>query len=121
MKLSELTNDQAGEIMIKLADPIGRICDDEEAVAMVDEYKKDMRKPLFYVIGRILPRLVAYFMGHHKSEVYEVVSILAEKPLKEVGKMNFSETLAIIKDSYDDVLGTFFTSSGIARNGAGIR
>lgn len=112
MKISEMTNDQAADAMIRLAEPIGKLCDDEEAVAMIDEYKNKIKMPLFYVVGRLIPRLVAYFMKNHKHEVYEIVSILSGEKNENIGKMQFTETVQIIKNSYDDVLATFFPQSG---------
>ena len=121
MKISEMTNDQAADVMIRLADPIGSLCDDEEAVAMIDEYKKEMRKPVFYVVGRLIPRLVAYFMKNHKAEIYQIVSILSGEPVQTIGKKPFPETVKVIRESYDDVLAVFFPHSGNAISSAGTR
>lgn len=121
MKISEMTNDQAADALIRLAEPIGRLCDDENAVAMVDEYKANLRKPLFYVIGKIIPRLAGYLMKEHKADIYEIVSILTGWKLEEVQKKNFGETVAVIKDSYDDVLASFFTPSAGSGSGSARR
>lgn len=118
MKISEMTNDQIAETFIQLADPIGRLCDDEDALKLIDEYKAvNGKKPLFYIVGRIMPRLVAYMMQNHKSDVYEIVSVLSGKKLSTIGKMKFPETVKIIKESYDDMLSAFFTPSGDAVKG----
>ena len=119
MKLSEMTNDQAAEAMVRLAEPIGKLCDDEEAVKLIDEYKSKAKGPVFYIVGRLIPRLVGYFMQNHKREMYEIIGVLSGKKAEEIGTMNFSETVAIVRDSYDDLLATFFPSSGIAALGAG--
>ena len=63
MKLSELSNDQAADILIRLSGPVGAICDDEEAVQMIDEYKKRYKMPLFYAVGKMIPTVV----GREKS------------------------------------------------------
>lgn len=113
MKISDMTNDQIAETFIQLADPIGRLCDDEEALNLIDEYKAvNGKKPLFYIVGRIMPRLIAYLMKTHKNEVYEIVSVLSGEKLSAVGEMKFPETVRIIKESYDDMLSAFFTQSG---------
>lgn len=121
MKISEMTNAQAKEVMIRLADPIGRLCDDEQAVELIEEYKKNLRKPLYYVVGRMIPRLVGYLMKEHERDVYEIVSILTGEPLKEMASKNFKETVEAIRDSYDDVLDCFFSRSGGSSSTAGIR
>ena len=114
MKLSEMSNDQAAEMMIRLADPVGAICDDEEAVKMIDEYKQRYKMPLFYAVGKMIPALVGYLLKKHKNELYEIISILSGEKKAAVGKMNFAETVKVLRDSYDDTLSVFFRSSGSA-------
>ena len=114
MKLSEMTNDQAAEVMIRLADPVGAICDDEEAVQMIEDYKKRYRMPLFYAVGKMIPTLVGYLLKKHKAELYEIISILSGEKKVDVGNMNFAETVKILRDSYDETLSVFFRSSGSA-------
>ena len=119
MKLSEMTNDQAAEIMIRIAEPVGLICDDEEAVQMIDDYKQRYKKQLFYAIGNLIPRLIGYLMDKHKPELYEIIAALSGKKVGEVGKMNLKETVDLVRDSYDEVLQVFFPSyaSAIRRGG----
>lgn len=119
MKLSEMTNDQAAEVMIKLAEPIGLICDDEEAVQMIDEYKKRYKMPLFYAVGKLIPRLIGYLMKKHKAELYQIIAALTEKKVEEVGGLNIKETVQIFRDSYDEVMAVFFPSSATAIKHAG--
>lgn len=114
MKLSEMTNDQAAEVMIRLADPVGAICDDEEAVQMIEEYKKRYRMPLFYAVGKMIPTLVGYLLKKHKGELYEIISILSGEKQADVGNMNFAETIKVLRGSYDETLSVFFRSSGSA-------
>ena len=114
MKLSEMTNDQAAEVMIRLADPVGAICDDEEAVQMIEDYKKRYRMPLFYAVGKMIPTLVGYLLKKHKAELYEIISILSGEKQADVGNMNFAETVKVLRDSYDETLSVFFRSSGSA-------
>ena len=112
MKISEMTNDQAAEAMIRLGGPLGAICDDEEALKMIDEYKKTyLTTPLFYAVGRLIPRLATYFMQTHKNELYEIVAILSEKKVSEISKMSFKDTIKILRDSWDEVADVFFPSS----------
>lgn len=114
MKLSEMSNDQAAEMMIRLADPVGAICDDEEAVKMIDEYKQRYKMPLFYAVGKMIPALVGYLLKKHKDELYEIISILSGEKKTAVGEMNFAETVKVLRESYDDTLSVFFRSSGSA-------
>ena len=118
MKISQMTNDEAGRALIALAAPIGRICDDEEAVALVTDYRRNVRgKPMFYVVGRILPRLVAHLFEHHKQDLYSIISILSGKNIDEISGMKLTETVTVLRESYDDVLKSFFVSSAEATQG----
>lgn len=111
MKISEMTNDQAAEAMIRLAVPFGNICEDEEAVKLVDEFKDMSNTPVIQTIGKMLPKFVAYMLKSHKKDLYEIVGALTAQNADAVAKMNFIETLKVVKDSYDEVLGSFFQSS----------
>jgi hypothetical protein len=111
MKISEMTNDQAAEAMIRLAVPFGNICEDEEAVKLIEDYKGMGDKPVLYTIGKMLPQLTAYMFKKHKTDLYEIVGALTFTKVSAVAKMNFIETVNILRDSYDEVLKGFFTSS----------
>lgn len=111
MKITEMTNDQAAEAMIRLAVPFGNICEDEEALKLIDEYKGMENTPLIKTIGKLLPKVVAYILKTHKADLYEIVGALTFQTAEKVAKMNFAETVKIVKESYDEVLTSFFTSS----------
>lgn len=112
MKISEMTNDQATEAMIRLASALSNICDDEEMVAIIEEYAKNKdTTPFIRLVGRILPNIAGYALKKHKSDFYEVIGALTFSTAAEVGKMNFKETIAVLRESWDEVLSGFFTSS----------
>ena len=111
MKISEMTNEQATEAMIRLAEPIGNLCDDEKAMELLQKYKSMSDMPFIRTIGRILPEFMAYAFKTHKADLFEIVGALNFKTAKEVGDMNFIDTVNIVRESYDDVLKGFFQSS----------
>ncbi len=111
MKISEMTNDQATEAMIRISQPISNICDDEEMVTILDEIKNMKGEPIVKSFGKMLPKAVMYALRKHKSDLYEIIGALTGKTTTAVGKMNFKETIDVMKDSYDDVLSGFFTHS----------
>ena len=51
-------------------------------------------------------------MKKHKGEMYEIISVLTDRKPTEIGNMNFAETVAALRDSYDETLSVFFRSSG---------
>lgn len=111
MKISEMTNDQAAEAMIRLAAPFGNICEDEEALKLIDEYKNMSKMPVIQTIGKLLPKLAGYLLKTHKYDLYEIVGALTFNTAEKVAKMNFVQTVNLMRDSYDEVLASFFPSS----------
>lgn len=111
MKISEMTNDQATEALIRLSVPFGNICDDDKITEMIDKYNNSKDMPLIRTVGKLLPEFIAYAMKTHRDDLYEIVGALTDKKTEQVAKMNFFETIKVIRDSYDEVLKDFFTSS----------
>lgn len=111
MKISEMTNDQAAEAMIRLAVPFGNICEDEEALKLLDEYRSMNSLPMLQTIGKMLPKLVSYMLKSHKDDLYEIIGALTFMTADKVAKMNFAETIKVIRESYDEVLASFFPLS----------
>lgn len=119
MKISDMTLDQATEAMIRISEPIANLCDNDEIVGMLNQYATYGSLPRIKTIGKMLPQLVTYALKTHKQDVYEIIAALEMKPVSAVGKMNFKQTLDTIKNSYDEILRDFFTSSApVTRIGA---
>ena len=111
MKISEMTNDQATEALIRLSVPVGNICDDEKTVKLIEKFSSINDLPMLQVIGKLMPQIVTYAMREHKEDLYEIVGALTFKKQDEVAQMKFIDTVKALKDSYDEVLKDFFTSS----------
>lgn len=111
MKISDMTNDQAAEALIRLSVPFGNICEDEAAMNMIEEYKNLNKAPLIQTIGKLLPQVISYILKSHKDDLYEIIGSLTFKSKAAVAKMNFVETVKVVRESYDEVLQSFFTSS----------
>jgi len=114
MKISEMTNDQASEVLLRIAGPISNILDDENSKPMLDEMQNADKSNPTKFLALILPRLVAFCLKDHKGDLYEIVGALSFKPAAKVGNMNFLATVKEIRESIDDQLIGFFTSSGNA-------
>lgn len=116
MKISEMTNDQATEAMIRLSGPISNVCDDEDLLTLIDKIQgMEGKMSAFQAFGKILPELVALGLKKHKKDLYEIVGALLVVPTAKVGEMNFAETVKAVKDSYDSILAGFFTGSAAGR------
>lgn len=117
MKISEMNNEQAAKALIRIAKPVSNICDDADAVKMFDELKGLDKMPVLRAVGKMLPQFVQYALVKHKDDLFEIIGALTEKSMKEVQEMRFFDTLKVVRDSYDEVLAGFFTSSGKQTNG----
>lgn len=114
MKISEMTNDQACEAMIRLTGAFSTVCEDDEMMKLLDELNG---KTITDAIKGVIPRFVAFALNKHKAELYEIVGALMMEPSGNVGKMNFMETVSVIRDSVDEVLTSFFPSSATLTTG----
>lgn len=115
MKISEMTNDQACECLVRMTPAVTAILEDKETVdAMLKAYADGRKKPLYQMIGDILPKIVPFCFQTHKKDLYEIVGALDFKPTKEVSGMNFLATLKVLKESVDEDLISFFRPSGNA-------
>ena len=117
MKISEMTNDQATHAMIQLSGPFANICDDDDMMAILDEVQKlrdNAGVPVIKAIAKILPKFVQFGLVKHKKDLYEIVGALLGASSKEVGAMNIVQTIQAVKDSYDEILASFFTRSASA-------
>ena len=111
MKISEMTNDQSTDAIIRIATPLSNICDDEKMLEIIDIIGKMGEMSLLTAIGKVLPQIATYALKDHKNDVYEIIGALQMKSAEQVGKMNFAETIKAVKESYDDILAGFFTDS----------
>lgn len=114
MKISEMTNDQATEAMIRLAGPFSNICDDEEALKLIDRVQNMKNVNVVKAVSKIIPDFVAFGFKKHKSDLYEIIGALTNTPTAKVGNMNFMQTVDELRNSYDEILEGFFTSSAAA-------
>lgn len=114
MKISEMTNDQATDALIRISGPFENICGDDDVTEALNEISKLSGQPLIRAVGKIIPFFTDLLLKKHKMDLYEIISALTMKPVSSVGKMNFKETVEIIQESYDDILRDFFTRSALA-------
>lgn len=113
MKLSEMTNDQACEAIIKLTQPVANITDDEAFDPILKELASYAGKPVngLKILSAMLPKVVPLLLRSHKKDVYVIISVLSGKSEAEIGQMKMTETITILKESIDEDLIGFFRSS----------
>ena len=121
MKISEMTNDQATDALIRIAAPFENICNDEELIESLDKIGKMGSEPIIKVVGSIIPEFCRIGLKKHRNDLYEIIGALTMTSTSKVGKMNFGETAKALRDSYDDILKDFFSRTAIARKIAALK
>lgn len=112
MKISMMTNDQAVDAMVKMAQPMANLMEDKDTARLLETITSSGKEEGgIAFLGRVLPSVVSFCMKDHKEDVYAIVGALMIKPAKEVGKMNFLETIKELKDSIDEDFIGFFKQS----------
>ena len=110
MKISEMNNEQAAEALTRLAVPLGNLCEDEQIDAMLKKYQGMKKMPGLQVVGKFLPDVATFALKNHREDMFEIIGALTMKTKAQAAKMNFVETLKILRESYDETLKDFFTS-----------
>lgn len=112
MKISEMTNDQATNTLIRLAQPISNILDDEEMGGLLKEFSGMEGLGYKKAIAKLLPKVATIGLKNHRTDFYEIIGALGQIPTGKVGGMKLMETLAILRDSIDRDFLDFIESFG---------
>jgi len=114
MKISEMSNDQACEAITRLCGPVARLCEDPEVKNIMDEIQTmgENGENSIAAVARVLPRMVGFALKTHKDDLYEIVGALNEMPTAKVGKLSFAATVKMVRESWDEIIASFFPSSG---------
>lgn len=117
MKISEMTNDQAAEALLRISGPFAAIADDDELMALMDEVQSMQKSGMTVnkATVKMIPKFVAFGVKKHRRDFYEIIGALTGQTEAAVSRMNFLETVRIMQESYDEVFSGFFTRSGGAR------
>jgi hypothetical protein len=116
MKISQMTADQASDALARLTQPISNIVDDDDVNDLVVEFANSKDKTPLKIISSMLPKVVPLALRKHKKDLYEIVGVLAQKNVADVGKMTVLEIMTTFRESVDQELMDFFKSSD-RRNG----
>lgn len=109
MKISEMTNDQAANAMIRLSGAFSALCEDDDMIKILDKVQKLNGEKAITMIGKIIPEFVVFGLKKHKEDFYEIIGALTEQPTSKIGAMNFVQTVNELRNSYDEVVKDFFT------------
>lgn len=105
MKLSQLTTDQAADLLCQLTPYIANITGDKE---LLDELAKKFDSKgksvteLYMFAAQKYATLAPILLKTHKADVFGILSVLNETTPEAVGKQNVLATMAQIRDVFKD-------------------
>lgn len=110
MNINQMDLDQASEAMLRISNVLGFILEDEEVTKLLDDIGASESTSYMEWIPKYLPRIANVALRRHKEDLYEVIGALSQQDRKQVGKMNFIDAVALIRENWE-VLNSFFPSS----------
>lgn len=115
MKLSELSTDEALDVMCMMTPHIMAICTDEELEKEIREKIKadenSSRAELMLVAIDKINRIIPVVLKKHRANVYSILSALNGKNVEDIAKQNIIKTMEQIREVVKDKdLMSFFKS-----------
>lgn len=106
MKLSELTTEQAADVLCELTPYIANIASDEELLAelkrVIDPKAVANKAELLALGAEKITKLVPIVLKKRKSDVFGILGVLNDKTNEEVAKQNIIITLKQVRDAVKD-------------------
>lgn len=110
MKISQMTTDQAADVLVRIVDPVSNIVNDADFINVIENLAEaDSSVPVKFFANNLAP-IVSVALKSHKADVFEIVAALSKKTTEEVAKQKITETIKDIADSWDGELVDFFGS-----------
>lgn len=116
MKLSELSTDRAADVLCELAPYVGNIANDEEVVNTIGKVMENGQNlnqygQVMLVVGRI-GEFAPLLLKTHRPDVYGILSVMNERPVKEIAAQKLMDTMRQIRELFqDEEFMGFFKSS----------
>ena len=112
MKVSQMTTDQATDVMVRIVEPVTNIMHDKDVSAFLAKIAEGAQATPFEFLAENVAPLVTLACQKHRSDVYEVIAALSGKTSAEIGKQLFTQTISDAMDCVDRDLIDFFGSVG---------
>lgn len=112
MKLSELTTDQAADVLIEITPYVANISGDSALMSELEVTAGAKSIAQIYLIGaKKISAIVPLLLKDHRVDVYGILSVLNNKTPEEVGKQNIMVTMNQVKEVLQDKeMNDFFAS-----------
>lgn len=105
MKLSQLNTDQAANVLCELTPYISNILGDKNLLDTLKEKIGKENKSIaeLYAYGaRKISMIIPILLKEHRSDVFEILSVLNEKNAEEIEKQSILKTIEQIKELLQD-------------------
>ena len=109
MKISQMSTNQAADVLVKIAKPAAHIMHDKVTTKVLEGVAKGSNEPVQFIADNLVP-VVTVLLEAHRADVFEVVAALTGKTEKEIGDQSILTTITDIKESWDGDLMDFFGS-----------
>lgn len=105
MRISEMNNDMAMDAMVRISGALNIVMEDTEVRQLIEDLggEKGGGLTLWDAVTKYMPRIVAIAAKRHRDSLYEIVGALNQKDAKQVGAMNFRETVALIQENWSEL------------------
>jgi len=103
MKLSEMSTDQAADVMIQVAPDIELLVNDEGlAKVLKDRVTTKDPKKASKIGGIFLLQVATYLLKNHRGSTWNILGALNQKQPEEIGKQLLAETVKQITEVLTD-------------------
>lgn len=113
MKLSQMTTDQAADVLVRIAEPAANLMHDDEMLAVIQRLAESDGSNALKFISDNLVAVTGVLLGSHKHDVYEILAALSGKDEATISGQKITDTIRDIRDCWDgDLLGFFGSLKG---------
>lgn len=107
MKLSELSTDQALDVMCELTPYIDNIVNDPDTVNTIGKVvvHKDGKINRYGVFALAMGRITEFaplLLKNHRQDLYSILSVMNDRPVDEIAGQKFVETMWQIRELFQD-------------------
>lgn len=110
MNINEMNLDQASDAMLRISNVLGFVLEDKEVTDLLDEIGQSNSESIMKWIPKYLPKIAKIVLRKHRDSMYEIISALSGESKEQVGKMNFGQVVALLRENWETLTG-FFTSA----------
>lgn len=107
MNINEMDLDQASDAMLRISNVIGFVLEDKEVTDLLDEIGQSDSESIMEWIPKYLPKIAQIVLRKHRDSMYEIISALSGESKQQVGKMNFGQVVALLRENWETLTGFF--------------